>query len=74
MKRLTIKRDKPALARTPVESLMPHSDPAAERYVRTVLLNVGGRRYEMTWHSEFREITKGPASRIVMPGPSAGKR
>jgi hypothetical protein len=74
MKRLKIKRDKPALAKVPVESLEPHSDPPLERCARTITLNIGGRRYEMTWHSEVREITKGPAQVIEMPRPSASKR
>ena len=74
MKRLTSKREKPALAKEPIESLTPHSDPPLERYARTVTLHIGGRRYEMTLHSEFREITKGPAQVIEMPGRSASKR
>ena len=72
MKRSTRKPEKPALARAPIESLTPHSDPPVARYARTVTLHVGGKRYEMTWHSEVREITKGPARVIEMPGPSAG--
>lgn len=74
MKRLTIKREKPALAKAPIESLVPHSDPPLARQVHKVILHIGGRRYETTWHSEFREITKGPAQLIEMPGPSASKR
>jgi hypothetical protein len=74
MKRSTSKRKKTAFARAPIESLTPHSDPPVERYARTVTLHVGGKRYEMTWHSEFREVTKGPAQVIEMPRPSASKR
>jgi hypothetical protein len=74
MKRLTIKREKPALAKLPVAQLTPQPDPPLERYARTVTLNIGGSRYEMTMYSEFREITKGPAQLIEMPGPSARKR
>ena len=74
MKRLTSKREKPALAKGPIESLTPHAGPPLERHARTVTLRIGGRRYEMTLHSEFREITKGPAQVIEMPGRSASKR
>ena len=74
MKRLTIKLEKAALAKAAIESLTPQSDPPLERHVRTVTLNIGGRRYEMTMHSEFREITKGPARVIEMPGPLVRKR
>jgi hypothetical protein len=74
MKRLKIKREKPPLAKVPIESLTPQSDPPLERHVHTVTLRIGGRRYETTWHWEVREITKGPAQVIQMPGPSASKR
>ena len=74
MKNRTIKRDKPALAEAPVAQLTPNPDPPLERYVRTVTMSVGDRRYEMSWHSEFREITKGPAQVIEMPGPAASRR
>jgi hypothetical protein len=72
MKSLTINRDKPASAKAPFEQLTPQ--PPLERRVHTVTLSVGGRRYEMTWHSEVRGITKGPARVIEMPGRSAGRR
>jgi hypothetical protein len=74
MKRIRINPKKyasPAVA--PVEELKPQPDPAVERVAHSVILRVGGRSYEMTWHSEFREITKGPAKIIEMPGPSVSK-
>jgi hypothetical protein len=74
MKRLTIKRKQPTSAKTSIASLTPQSDPPLERPVHTVTLHIGGRRYETTWHSEFCEITKGPAKVIEMPGRSASKR
>ena len=46
---------------------------AALPSAHTVTFRIGGRRYEMTWHSEVREITKGPAKIIEMPGRSASK-
>jgi hypothetical protein len=74
MKRMTIKRKKPGLAKASIEPLAPHSDPPLAHHVHSVTLHVGGRRYEMTLHSEFREITKGPAQVIEMPGRSAKTR
>ena len=73
MKRTKINPAKPAAAGVAVEQLTPQSDPSLERRVHTVTLSVGGRRYEMTWHSEFREITKGPAQVIELPRPAASK-
>ena len=74
MKRMTIKPKKPALAKASIEPLVPHPDPPLARHVHSVTLHVGGRRYEMTLHSECREITRGPASVIELPGRSASKR
>ena len=73
MKNRTIKRDKPALAKPPVEPMTPQPDPPLERFERAVTLHIGGRCYQMTWYSEFREITRGPAQVIEMPG-RASKR
>ena len=74
MKRMTIKRRKPGLAKASIEPLVPHPDPPLNRHVHSVTLHVGGRRYEMTLHSECREITRGPASVIEMPGSSESNR
>jgi hypothetical protein len=74
MKRTKINPAKPAAAGVAVEQLTPQSDPPLERRVHTVTLSVGGRRYEMTWHTEFREITHGPAQVIEMPVRSATRR
>jgi hypothetical protein len=74
MKDLTINRDKTKPAKRAVASLTPQPDLFLNRRLHTVTLNVGGSRYEMTWHTEIREITKGPASVIEMPPPSARKR
>jgi hypothetical protein len=73
MKQTTINPDEPASAAQPVE-LTPQSDSGVERHARTVTLCIGGRRYEMTWYSEVRQITKGPAKIIEMPGHPADKR
>jgi hypothetical protein len=73
MKRIRINPEKPAPQRVPVEELKPQPDPPMERYAHTVTLRIDGRRFEMTWHSEFREIKKGPAKIIEMPGRSAGR-
>jgi hypothetical protein len=74
MKHPKIKPNKPAMAEPAVSPLTPQSDPPPDRHVHTVTLHIGLRRYELTLHSEFREITKGPARLIEMPRPSAGKR
>jgi hypothetical protein len=74
MKRIRIDPKKSASqAVVPVEELTPQRDPPVERCAHTVTLRIGGRCYEMTWHSEVREITKGPAKVIYMPGSSASK-
>ena len=74
MKRIRINPKKTASPAVPVEKLKPQPDPPVERYAHSVTLRIGGRRYEMTWHSEVREIKKGPAKIIEMPGRSASKR
>jgi hypothetical protein len=74
MKRIRINPKKDALPAVAVEKLKLQPDPSLERYAHTVTLRIGGRRYEMTWHSEVREIKKGPAKIIEMPKHSAGKR
>jgi hypothetical protein len=74
MKNPKINRDQPAMAEPAVAQLKPRTDPPPDRHARTVTLSIGGRRYEMTWHWESREITRGPAQVIAMPGPSAGNR
>ena len=70
MKRMTIKRRKPGLAKASIEPLVPHPDPPLNRHVHSVTLHVGGRRYEMTLHSACREIPQVPAQVIEMPGRS----
>lgn len=42
--------------------------PPAHGDARTVTLRIGGSRYEMTFHSEIREVRKGPAIIIQLPG------
>jgi hypothetical protein len=70
MKRTRIKSDKPdksASPAAPVEQFMPQTDPSLVHCTRTITLRVGASCYEMTLHSEVREITKGPAKIIEMP-------
>ena len=73
MKRIRINPKKPAAPAVPVEQIKAETDSPVERCAHTVTFRIGGRRYEMTWHSEVREITKGPAKIIEMPGRSASK-
>jgi hypothetical protein len=74
MKPIRINPKKPAAPAVPVEQIKPQPDPPVERCAHTVTFRIGGKRYEMTWHSEVREIKKGPARIIEMPGRSASKR
>jgi hypothetical protein len=77
MKRIRInpdKPDKPASPAAPVEQLTPRPDPSIVDCARTITLRVGPSCYEMTWHSEVREITKGPAKIIEMPRRPRRKR
>lgn len=67
MKRTRINPEKPAPQPVPVEELKPQPDPPMERHAHTVTFRIAGRCYEMTWYSEVREITKGPAKIIEMP-------
>jgi hypothetical protein len=71
MKRTRINPKKTASPAVSVEELKPQPDPPVERCAHTVTFRIGGRRYEMTWHSEVREITKGPAKIIEIPGRSS---
>jgi hypothetical protein len=74
MKNPKIDRDQPAVAEPAGAQLTPRPDPPLARRVHTVTMTVGSSRYEMTWYSECREITRGPAKVIEMPGPSAGQQ
>jgi hypothetical protein len=77
MKRIRInsdKPDKPASPAVPVEQLTPQTDPSIVHCARTITLRVGACCYEMTLHSEVREITKGPAKIIEMPRRPGRKR
>ena len=74
MKRMTINRDKPAPGEAPVEDLTLQPDPPAAHPTRKIALTIAGKRYEFTLHTEVRQITKGPAKVIEMPGRSSIKR
>jgi hypothetical protein len=63
MKRIRINPDKPASPAAPVEQLTPQPDPSIVDCARTITLHVGPSSYEMTWHTEVREITKGEDNR-----------
>ena len=67
MKKITIDRRDPASLEEPVPALTPPPDPPAERRTHRVIMNVFGRRFELTSYVEVREITKGPARVIEMP-------
>ena len=67
MKYVRIDRKKPTPAAATVEELTPRSDPPADHYTHKVIMNVFGKRFELTRHTEVRVITRGPAKVIDMP-------
>jgi hypothetical protein len=67
MKNVTIDRKDPASAEELVEELTPSPDAPVERYKHSVIMNVFGKRFELTSYVEAREIKKGPAQVIEMP-------
>ena len=73
MKRVTINRDKSALAEAHIEQLTPQPDPPAEHHPHRIVLAIAGKRYEIKLHTEVREITGGPARVIEMPGSSSNR-
>ena len=54
----------------PVEELTPRPDPPGKGYANKILMNVGRQRFELTVRVELREIKRGPAEVIQMPGSS----
>lgn len=67
MKHVRIDRKRTKLTAATVEELTPRSDPAADRYTHQIIMNVFGKRFELTRHTEVRVITRGPAKVIAMP-------
>ena len=67
MKDLTIDRRKPPKSEGRDGQLTSQPEPAAVRRARKVVLTIGRKRYELTSHTEVREITRGPAKLIQMP-------
>jgi hypothetical protein len=65
---LTIDEKNPAVAGSPVEELRSRLDVPAACHTRKIVLAIGRKRYELTMHTEVREITRGPAKLIEMPG------
>jgi hypothetical protein len=77
MKRIRISPDKPDKSASPgasVQQLTPQKDPSLVHCARTITLRVGASSYEMTLHSEVREITKGRAKVIEIPRRPGRKR
>ena len=71
MEDFTTNADKPASKKGPMKELTPRPDPSGEGYASEVLMNVGRQRFELTVRVELREIKRGPAEVIQMPGRSA---
>jgi hypothetical protein len=67
MRNVTKDRRPPASAAGLVEELTPKSNLPAEHYTNKIIMNVFGKRYELTCRVEAREITKGPAQVVEMP-------
>lgn len=58
-------------------SSLPPRPPAAPDHARkkSIMLRIGGRRFELTHTIETREITRGPADVVEMPAqPEPGGR
>jgi hypothetical protein len=67
MKRSTTGGKKTASEEVPVQELVPQLHPSAECYRHKMILNVFGKRYELTRYTEVRVLTNGPAKVIEMP-------
>jgi hypothetical protein len=67
MKYAMIDRNKTAAAQGPVEEPAARPDPPAEPCTRKIIMNIAGKRFELTSYVEVREITRGPAKVIEMP-------
>jgi hypothetical protein len=66
MKKVGSEPKGPASGKDAVVELTP-PDPPDERHTHKVIMNVFGRRFELTSYVEVREIKKGPAKVIEMP-------
>jgi len=66
MKRNITDSENPALAKGPVEESAPQRPPV-KHYTQRVVLNICGKRFEVTHRAEVREVSKGPAKVIEMP-------
>ena len=63
----TIERRKPPKSEGRDRQLTPQPDPPTVQRTRKVVLTIGRKRFELTSHTEVREITRGPAKLIQMP-------
>ena len=67
MKKVTINRRDSASMEEPVAKLTPLPGPPPEWYMHKIMMNVFGRRFELTSRVEVRRITKDPTIVIEMP-------
>jgi hypothetical protein len=74
MRHSAIRRENSAPAEKTIEEVAPRPDPPVARYTHKIVLNVFGKRFELTRHVEVREITSGPARVIEMPGSQTGEQ
>jgi hypothetical protein len=68
MKDSTIDQENCVVAGSHAQKLRARRDPPAACHSRKIVLTIGGKRYELTMHTEVREIRRGPAKLIEMPG------
>ena len=71
MKHVTINRKNPASQEARVEQLTPRPDPPAEHSTHKIIMNIFGKCFELTRHTEVRVLSKGPAKVIQMPSRRA---
>jgi hypothetical protein len=64
---VTITPKNSACEKPPVQELVPQPDTPAERHTHKIVMNVFGKRYEITRHTEVRLLAKRPAKVVQMP-------
>ena len=69
MRYAMIDRNKTAAAQGLVEESTAQPDPPAEPCTHKIIMNISGRRFELTSYVEVREITRGPAKVIENADP-----
>jgi hypothetical protein len=71
MKRTSTNPNNGAPAAKDVKELVPQPEPPAGRRKHKVIMNVFGKRFELTHYVEMREIPREPGTVIEMPKRTA---